>query len=234
MGESFVALVGAGILALVISAFILGDPAYFRKQLFGVIPVVLRADAEALFGDINVVLGAYVRGQIVIAVAVGLTATLAMRLMGVKYAMILGVFTALTQLVPMVGGAVGLIAAVLVTSLQGPALALGVLILYTVLYGLSGHVLAPWVMGKAVKLHPLGVLLATMVGTVMGGVVGLLLSVPIAAVLRVVWNFFYPRLAPRWGLEPASDRVAQARPDHAAGSALTPPVSPQPGLWPEA
>ena len=60
-------------------------------------------------------------------------------------------------------------------------------------------------MGKAVKLHPLVILLATMVGTVLGGVVGLLLSVPAAAVLKVVWNFFYPRLAVRWGLTSSPD-----------------------------
>jgi predicted PurR-regulated permease PerM len=61
-------------------------------------------------------------------------------------------------------------------------------------------------------LPPLVVLLATMVGTVLGGVPGLLLSVPAAAVLKVVWNFFYPRLAPRWGLEsaPASEATLMA------------------------
>jgi predicted PurR-regulated permease PerM len=202
LGQSFATLVAAGILALVVSAFILADPEYFRRQVFAVVPVAFRADAETLWGEIDLVLAAYVRGQIVIAAAVGLLATLAMALMRVKYAVILGLFTAVTQLVPQIGGAIGMIAAVALASLQGPALALGVLVLYTVLYQVSGNVLGPLVMGKAVQLHPFVILLATMVGTVLGGVVGLLLSVPAAAVLRVVWNFFYPRLAPRWGLAP--------------------------------
>ncbi len=78
-------------------------------------------------------------------------------------------------------------------------------------------------MGKAVKLNPLVILLATMVGTILGRVVGLLLSVPAAAVLKVVWNFFYPQLAPRWGLEPSPDRHASAMPpDHGAGSVPLP------------
>jgi len=223
LGQSFVTLAAAGALALVISVFILGDPAYFRRQLFAVTPVAFQADAETLLGEINLVLAAFVRGQIVIAVAVGLAATLAMRLMGVKYAVILGLFTAVTQLIPQVGGAIGLIAAVALASLQSPVLALGVFVLYMVLYQISGNVLGPLVMGKAVKLHPLVILLATMVGIVLGGVVGLLLSVPIAAVLKVVWNFFYPRLAPRWGLEPSRDHPAPAVPaDHSAGSAPFP------------
>ena len=223
MGESFVTLLTAGALALVISAFILGDPAYLQRQVFRVIPVAFRADAETLLGEIDIVLAAYVRGQIVIAVGVGAAAALAMRLMGVKYALILGVFTAVTQFIPQVGGAIGLIGAVALASLQSPALALAVLILYAVLYEISGHVLAPLVMGQAVKLNPLVILLATMVGVVLGGVVGLLLSVPVAAVLKVVWNFFYPRLAPRWGLEPSPVRPVPATPpDHGAGSALPP------------
>jgi putative heme transporter len=75
------------------------------------------------------------------------------------------------------------------------------------------------VMGRAVSLHPLIILLATMVGTVLGGVVGLLLSVPTAAALKVVWNFFYPRLARRWGLEPSPDHRAPALPSaHGEGS----------------
>ena len=223
LGESFVTLLTAGALALVISAFILGDPAYLQRQVFRVIPVAFRADAETLLGEIDIVLAAYVRGQIVIAVGVGAAAALAMRLMGVKYALILGVFTAVTQFIPQVGGAIGLIAAVALASLQSPALALAVLILYAVLYEISGHVLAPLVMGQAVKLNPLVILLATMVGIVLGGVVGLLLSVPVAAVLKVVWNFFYPRLAPRWGLEPSPVRpVPATSPEHGAGSALPP------------
>jgi predicted PurR-regulated permease PerM len=202
LGQSFAILAAAGALALVISVFILADPAFFRRQVFAVIPVASRADAETLWGEIDLVLAAFVRGQIVIAVAVGLTAILAMQLMGVKYAVILGLFTAVSQLIPQVGGAMGLIVAVALTSLQSPVLALGVFVLYMVLYQISGNVLGPLVMGKAVQLHPLVILLATMVGTVLGGVVGLLLSVPAAAVLKVVWNFFYPRLVPRWGLEP--------------------------------
>lgn len=219
LGQSFATLAAAGALALVISVFLLGDPAYFRGQLFAIIPAAFQADAETLLGEIDLVLAAFVRGQIVIAVAVGLTATLAMQLMGVKYAVILGLFTAVTQLIPQVGGALGMIAAVALTSLQNPVLAIGVFVLYMVLYQISGNVLGPLVMGRAVKLHPLVILLATMVGTVLGGVVGLLLSVPVAAVLKVVWNFFYPRLGRRWGLEPSADHNAPALPpDHGAGS----------------
>jgi predicted PurR-regulated permease PerM len=212
LGQSFVTVAAAAALALVISVFFLADPTYFRRQLFAVTPVAFRADAETLVNEIDLVLAAFIRGQILIAVAVGVSATLGMWLIGVKYAVILGLFTAVTQLIPQVGGAIGMIAAVALASLQNPILAVGVFVLYMVLYQLSGNVLGPLVMGRAVQLHPLVILVATMVGTVLGGVVGLLLSVPAAAVLKVVWKFFYPRLALRWGLAPAPDHPTQALP----------------------
>ena len=222
LGQSFVLVLTAASLALVISALLLGDKSYFRKQILWLIPTVSQADADTLLGEIDTVLAAYVRGQIVIAVVVGVIATVAMALLGVKYALILGLFTAVTQLIPMVGGALGLIASVALTALQSPWLALAVLVLYMILYQLSGNVLGPLVMGKAVALHPLIVLLATMVGTVLGGVVGLLLSVPIAGVLKVIWNFFYPRLAPQWGIGPAPAHGVPATPaDPASASPPT-------------
>lgn len=219
VGQSFATLVTAALLALVISAFILADPGYLHRQVFAVVPAAFRADAETLWGEIDVVLAAYVRGQILIAAVVGIVATLAMALMGVKYALILGLFTAVTQLIPQVGGAIGMVASVALSSLQSPALGLGVLILYAVLYQLSGNILGPLVMGKAVALHPMVILVATMIGTVLGGVVGLLLSVPVAAVLRVVWNFFYPRLAARWDLAPLPGGAAPAAPASEASKA---------------
>ncbi len=229
LGQSFASLAAASVLALVISVFILGDPTYFRRQLFAVIPVAFQADADTLVDEIDRVLAALLRGQIVVAVSMGLTATLAMQLMGVKYAVILGLFTAVTQPIPQVGGAMALIAAVALTSLQSPALALGVFVLYIVLYQIFGNVLGPLMVGKAVELHPLVILLATMVGTVLGGVVGLMLSVPVAAVLKVVWNFFYPRLASRWDLRPSPDRSASPMPpDRGAGSAPIPPGEKRP------
>jgi predicted PurR-regulated permease PerM len=169
LGQSFAALAAAGALALILSVFILADPTYFRRQLFGIVPVAYRADAEALLGEIDLVLAAFVRGNIVVAAAMGLTALLGLRPLGVKYAVILGLFTALTQPIPQVGGAIALVAAVGLASLQSPGLALGVFVLYMVLYQLYGNVLGPMLMGKVIELHALVIILATMVGTVLGG-----------------------------------------------------------------
>jgi predicted PurR-regulated permease PerM len=222
MGQFVVELATGAAIAFVISVYVISDPSYLRTQLLRVLPSSLHADMNLLWDEIDDVLSAYVRGQVFIAVAVGLIATLGLRVIGVKYALVLGLFTTLTQLVPQVGPAIGLIAAVLLASLQRPASALAVLVLYAVLYEFSGHVLAPWIMGKAVKLRPMVVLLATMVGTVLAGVPGLLFSVPAAAVVKVLWNFFYARLAPRWGLgdAPALDVMPSVAEPGPGGAAL--------------
>jgi hypothetical protein len=103
-------------------------------------------------------------------------------------------------LIPNIGGLLGMIPAVILAAFQSPWLALEVLIFFIALYTLSGNVLGPWVMGRAVQINSLVVIVATIAGAILGGIIGILLSVPVVAVLKVILDFAYRRLGPRLGL----------------------------------
>ena len=188
------------LLMLVMSALMLADKDYFKNRFFLLVPAAYQADAASLLSQIDAVLAGYVRGQIVIAVGVGVLATLGMQILGVRYAVILGLFTAVTQLIPNIGGLLGMIPAVILAAFQSPWLALEVLIFFIALFTLSGNVLGPWVMGRAVQINSLVVIVATIAGAILGGIIGILLSVPVVAVLKVILDFAYRRLGPRLGL----------------------------------
>jgi len=190
-------------LILSMTGLILGSKAYFKQQVFDVIPTAWQADAEILLGQVDQTLAAYVRGTLVIAGGVGLLLTVGMLLMGVHYALPLGLFSALMQLVPVVGGALGLIGAVSVAAFQNLWVTLEVLILFSVMFFVSGNILGPKVMGKAVAINPLVILVVTFAGTLLGGFAGLLLAVPVTAILRVIVVFIYQRCAAAWHLGPA-------------------------------
>ncbi len=190
-------------LILSMTGLILGSKAYFKRQVFDVIPTAWQADAETLFGQIDQALAAYVRGTLVIAAGVGLLLTLGMLLLGVHYALPIGLFAAVMQLVPVVGGALGLIGAVTVAAFQSVPVAIEVLVLFSVMFFVSGNILGPKVMGRAVAINPLVILVVTFAGTLLGGFVGLLLAVPVTAILRVIIAFFYQRYAAAWRLGPA-------------------------------
>jgi len=192
-------LLYAGVV-LSMTGLMLGDSAYFKRQLFDVIPTAWQADAETLLGQIDQALAAYVRGQLIIAGGVGLVLTIGMVLLGVHYALPLGLFSAVMQLVPVVGGTIGLLGAVTVAAFQGVWVAVDVLVLFSVMFFFSGNILGPKAMGQAVAIHPLVILIVTFAGTLLGGVAGLLLAVPATAILRVVILFIYHRHAAAWHL----------------------------------
>jgi len=190
------------------TGLLLGDPTYFRRQVFHIIPTAWQSDAETLLGQIDQALAAYVRGQLIIAGGVGLLLTIGMLLLGVHYALPIGLFSAVMQLVPVVGGALGLVGAVTVAAFQSVWVALDVLVLFSVMFFVSGNILGPKVMGRAVAIHPLVILVVTFAGTLLGGVAGLLLAVPVTAILRIVILFAYQRYAAAWhlgGADPPSE-----------------------------
>jgi len=143
----------------------------------------LRAQ-KAVFG--------YVRGQLIFSLTMGVSAGLALWIFGLvgifpdggRYAMFFGVFFGLMELVPFIGPVLGALPPVLVALFEDPLTAIWVALLFLALQQLEGHVVAPQVFSRALRINPLLVLLALLVGGEVYGVVGALVALPIAAVVR--------------------------------------------------
>jgi predicted PurR-regulated permease PerM len=138
------------------------------------------------------VLGDYVRGTALVAAADTLGIGLGLVILQVPLALPLSVVVFITAFIPLVGAtAAGILAALVALVANGPVAALIVVAIVVVVNQLEGNFLQPVVMGNSLKLHPLVILLALTIGTVIGGIVGAVLSVPIAAVgwsIIKVWN----------------------------------------------
>lgn len=134
----------------------------------------------------------YVRGQLLFSVIMGTTAGVALWLFGVvgifpdgsTYAPAFGLFFGLMELVPYVGPVLGALPPILVALVQDPLTALWVALLFLALQQLEGHVIAPNVFGHALRLNPLLVILALLLGGEFYGLIGALIALPIAAILR--------------------------------------------------
>ncbi len=198
---SFSTVLGAGALVLVISILLLSDKEYLKDATFRLIPSAYHADAGVLLGQIDAALSAFVRGQILIGVAVAIALWIGLTVLDVQYAVLLAMFTGLAQLVPDVGAIIGLVAGVTLAAFQGFWPAIKAAALFLAVYQLSARVLGPWVMSRAVHMHSLIIILVTVIGAILGGVVGALLAVPLTAVAKVVLAFVYERLGPRFGLQ---------------------------------
>jgi predicted PurR-regulated permease PerM len=150
----------------------------------------------------------YVRGQVLFSVAMGLGAGLGLWVFGLlgvfedgrTYALAFGIFFGLMELVPFVGPFLGALPPVLVALFQDPLTALWVALLFVGLQQIEGHIVAPQVFGHALRINPLLVIFALLVGGEIYGVVGALVALPIAAVLRETADYLTRHLTLEpWG-----------------------------------
>jgi len=134
----------------------------------------------------------YVRGQLLFSLIMGTTTGLALYLFGVlgifpdgrTYAFAFGAFFGVMELVPFIGPILGALPPVVVALFQDPFTALWVALLFLVLQQLEGHVVAPQIFSHALRINPLLVIFALLLGNAVYGLVGALIALPIAAILR--------------------------------------------------
>ena len=136
--------------------------------------------------------GGYVRGQLLFSVVMGTTAGVALWLFGVlgifpdgrTYAFAFGAFFGVMELVPYVGPVLGAIPPVAVALFQNPLDALWVVLLFIVIQQLEGHIVAPQIFSHALRINPLLVIIALLFGYAIYGIIGALMALPVAAVIR--------------------------------------------------
>jgi predicted PurR-regulated permease PerM len=175
---------------------------------------------------VNRAVGGYVRAQLLFSLLMGLGAGVGLYLLGVlgifpdgqTYALIFGAFFGLMELIPYVGPFLGAAPPVLVALFQDPLTAVWVSLFFVALQQIEGHIVAPTVFGHALRINPLLVIFALLLGGELYGIIGALLALPTAAVLReiVVYLREHTVLEP-WGTASplavvgAEDRRAQGR-----------------------
>jgi predicted PurR-regulated permease PerM len=178
----------------------------------------------------------YVRGQLMFSVIMGMSAGCSLWLFGAlgifpdgrTYAFAFGLFFGVMELVPYVGPLLGALPPVIVALVQDPLTAVWVALLFLALQQLEGHVVAPNVFGRSLRLNPLLVILALLLGGELYGFVGALVALPIAAVLRETVVYLRRHLVfEPWG---AGQPIVIANP---ALIVPPPPRAPEPQAAPE-
>jgi predicted PurR-regulated permease PerM len=162
------------------------------------VPNAYKVDVEILLRRINTVLGSYLRGQVFMVVLVSAVLFVALSLLGVRFALIIAIFSGIAEVVPIIGPIVATTVAVIAVLLDGGAnysltpiqTSVLVIIIYFVVRQLQDYFVIPQVMGRITKLHPLIILFAVIAGGHSAGIIGFLLAVPIAGVLKILLEFF--------------------------------------------
>jgi predicted PurR-regulated permease PerM len=166
--------------------YMLKDIGLIHKAIWYLTPRTWRETGRKLIRDIDVSLGNYIRGQLFVCLLIAVLATIAFWIAGMPYPIILGVIIGVTDIIPYFGPFLGAIPVVLIASTISIELVIIVLSIILVLQFIEGNVLGPLIVGKSLHIHPIMIILALLIGGEVGGIVGLILAVPIFAVLKVV------------------------------------------------
>ena len=145
-----------------------------------------RAGARRMFDEVARVFGAYLRSQLVVALSLTALVTVALTIIGVPYALLLGALAGIVELVPMLGPFLGAIPAVLVASTQSSTAVIWTAVAFIVIQQFESNVLVPRLTGHAVGLHPIAAMLALLAGYEVGGIVGALFAVPVVGLIWVL------------------------------------------------
>ena len=187
--------VGAGIVdfffMFVLGVYLLASAPQVRRWITSVVvPERQRADWRRIEAEAARLFGAYVRGQLLLGLIVGTVSGVAYFVLGVPYAVLLGVLAGIFELVPIVGPVVAGTVAALVALTQPFPLVVWVVLAAIAIQQLENNFLVPRISGDAVGLHPLAALLAVLVGVEIAGVIGALFAVPLTG---LAWSIYRAR-----------------------------------------
>jgi len=149
-------------------------------------PKTQRQRVHDIWNDIEFRLGAYVRGQGILMVIIGVASYVGLFFLGVPFAPALALIAGITEAIPIVGPLIGAVPAVIVGFTVSPVTGLLVVALYVVIQGLENNVLVPKIMSSNVGLNPLVIIIAIVAGSTLNGVVGAILAIPLAGALQVL------------------------------------------------
>jgi len=222
-GLAIVGFVGTLALIPVVAFYFLRDWDDMLSRLRALLPRPLEPTVSTFARESDEVLAAFLRGQLSVMIALGMVYTTGLMLVGLDLAVLIGMLAGVVSFVPYLGIIVGGGAALIAAAVQfqdwlHPGL---VLLVFVVGQMLEGFVLTPWLVGDRVGLHPVAVIFAILAGGQLFGFLGVLLALPVAAVLMVALRHAHRRYL-------ASELYGAAATDPAAA----PPDAPPPGAPP--
>lgn len=196
------------ILSVVIVPFILfyllkdGEklPEYFVKLL----PPRLRQDTREVLSEADKQLGAYIQGQIIVAFCIGVMIYIGFLIIGMDYALLLGVLAMVTSVVPYLGPAIAITPAAIIALVTSPFMLIKLAIVWTVVQLVEGNLISPQVMGKTMFIHPVTIIFVLLTAGSLFGIAGVILGIPMYALVRVLVSYLYKLFKRRYNRhEPA-------------------------------
>ena len=182
-------------IAVIVSVYILMDRrkilTFFKKLAGAIFKEKTYKNIDRYFNNSNEIFFKFIASQFLDAIVVGILVSIAMTIMGIKYAPLLGFFIGLFNMIPYVGAIIATVIAVIITFITGGlSQTIWMLIVVIILQQIDANIINPKIVGKSLKISPLLVLFAVTFGGAYFGILGMFLAVPVIAVIKIVLDDF--------------------------------------------
>ena len=176
------------VLTPIFAFYFLKDKDKIKEKLKAMIPEARKERLIRLFSNIHNDMTKYIIGKIKMAVFVGFATFIMLLALGVEFSFVIGIITCVADIVPYVGPLMGLIPAFVFAFIDSPIKALWIFILYILIQWVENNIVGPKILSKETGFHPIVVLFLLILGAALFGFLGMILSVPIALVIKTVYN----------------------------------------------
>lgn len=172
-------------LVMVLTFYMVVEENAIKKIVWSLTPAKSQAYALNLVGRMQLQIGYWLRGQLILCLSIFLLTYLGLSILGVKYALLLALIAGITEAIPYLGPVLGGVPAVLLALTQSPRLALVVIVMYLIIQQLENNVLVPQIMKRAANVNPITSIIVLLVGYKIGGVAGAVIAIPVATAVSV-------------------------------------------------
>lgn len=166
--------------------YMLKDGEKLPKLIVRMLPPRMREDAVTIFKDADHQISSYIQGLIFVAMSIGIMVSIGFLIIGMDYALLLGVLAMFTSVVPYLGPLIAITPAVIIAIVTSPFMLVKLAIVWTIVQLIDGKIISPQIMGKSLHTHPITIIFVLLTAGSLFGVAGVILGIPGYALLKVV------------------------------------------------
>ncbi|MGG7144948.1 AI-2E family transporter [Clostridium nigeriense] len=180
-------IISMAIIPIVTYYFLVDGELIFNKLML-IFPTDKRVIAKKVINHIDKVLSRYIISQLLLSLIIGILTTISLFIARVKFSLILGIFNGIFNIIPYFGPIIGGIPAIFIALMESPSKALWTLVIMFIIQQIEGNILSPKVTGDSTNMHPIIIIILLLIGEKLGGFIGMIIIVPIAVIIKVIYE----------------------------------------------
>jgi len=166
--------------------YMLKEGSHLTPRIVGFFPEQYQGEARNVLAEMNETIRLYIQGMVIVSLCIGVMVYIGYLIIGLDYALLLAAITMILNFIPYFGPVVGTIPGVIVALMISPLKALEVVVIMVLANYVENHLIAPLVLGKKLRIHPVTIIVILLTAGSFGGILGVILGVPAYAILKVI------------------------------------------------